>query len=175
MSLDCQFVVAPSVFSNVHVYGDMILKRPINFRLCYEIDRGGSEDQKELWVEWLLHRSDVTSKGWNLHGQVSFNFLRSLLTLRNLLNLKGVLVMVFNATFNNISGISCRSVFLVGKPEYPEKTTDKLYHTMLYRVHLTWSEFELTTLVAIGTDCIGSCKSNYRMITITTAPSNGQG
>ena len=32
--------------------------------------------------------------------------------------------MVFNATFNNISVISCRSVLLVGKPEYPEKTTE---------------------------------------------------
>ena len=30
--------------------------------------------------------------------------------------------------------------------------------------------FELTTLVVIGTDCIGSCKSNYHTITTTTAP-----
>ena len=28
--------------------------------------------------------------------------------------------------------------------------------------------FELTTLVVIGTDCIGSCKSNYHTITATT-------
>ena len=26
---------------------------------------------------------------------------------------------------------------------------------MLYRVHLTWVGFELTTLMVIGTDCIG--------------------
>ena len=55
----------------------------------------------------------------------------------------------------------------------PEKTTDlsqvahKLYH-MLYTS--PWSRFKLTTLVVIGTDCIGSCKSNYHMITATTAP-----
>ena len=38
---------------------------------------------------------------------------------------------------------------------------------MLYRVHLVWARFELTTLVLIGTDCTGSCTSNYRMITRT--------
>ena len=31
-----------------------------------------------------------------------------------------------------------------------------------------WSRFELITSVVIGTDCIGSCKSNYQVITATT-------
>jgi hypothetical protein len=30
--------------------------------------------------------------------------------------------------------------------------------------------FKLTTLVMIGTDCTGSCKSNYNMITTMKAP-----
>ena len=73
--------------------------------------------------------------------------------------------MVFNATFNNISVISLRSVLLVeetgvaGENQRPatsdkrQATEDKLYHTMLYRGHLAGVGFELTTLVVVCTDC----------------------
>jgi len=81
--------------------------------------------------------------------------------------------MVFNATFNNISVISWRSVLFVDETaEDSDKTTnlsqvaDKLYQTVLYTS--PWSRFELITSVVIGTGYIGSCKSNYYAITTAT-------
>jgi hypothetical protein len=130
------------------------------------------------------------------------------------LQLPMVCLMVFKATFNNISVISWRSVLLMeeiggsGEDHRPVAITDKLYHIMLYTCqcnvlsdhhcvleiiwsviswylsyHLsfpkkhgvallislsiehkwTWSRCELTTSVLIGTDYIGSCKSNSRL------------
>jgi hypothetical protein len=50
------------------------------------------------------------------------------------------------------------------------QVTDKLYH-ILYQVHLARAGFELT-LVMIGTDCIGSYKSNYHMTTTASLHSD---
>jgi hypothetical protein len=64
---------------------------------------------------------------------------------------------------------------LVEEPGGPGEYTqpaDKLYHIILYRVHIAWAGFELTTLVVICTDCIDSCKSNHSTITATMAPTD---
>ena len=57
------------------------------------------------------------------------------------------------------------------KPQDLEKTTDLSQVTDKLKTHnVVHLRFELTTSVVIGTDCIGSCKSNYHMITTTMAP-----
>ena len=82
--------------------------------------------------------------------------------------------MVFDATFNNISVILWWSVLLMGETKGPgentnlTQVTDKLYHIILYTS--PWAGFALAMSVVIGTDCIGSYKSNYHTITATTAP-----
>ena len=73
--------------------------------------------------------------------------------------------MVFNATVNNISVRSWWSVLLVKETgEILSQVTEKLYHIMLYRTHLAWAGFELTTLVVIGTVVIWYHEHSYLFI-----------
>jgi len=78
--------------------------------------------------------------------------------------------IVFNATFNNISVISWQSVLLVeetGVPIENHRPTTSHWQTLSHNV-VSSTGIKLTTIVVIGTDCIGSCKSNYHTITTKT-------
>ena len=71
---------------------------------------------------------------------------------------------LYKATVNNF--FRDRQIYWWRKPEYSEKTTDllqvtdKLYYTSCTEYTSPWAGFEFITLVVIGTDCTGSCKSN---------------
>ena len=101
---------------------------------------------------------------------------------RNPGNLNMVWFMVFNATFSNISAMSCHSVLLMEDTRVPRENhrpVASLWQTLSHNVVLStprneqdsqWAGFELTTSVVIVTDCIATCKSNYHTITTTMAP-----
>ena len=83
--------------------------------------------------------------------------------------------MVFNATFNNISAISLWSVLLVeetGVPRENHKPVTSHRQTLSHNVvsSAPHHERDSNSQVVIGTDCIGSRKSNYHTITTMMAP-----
>ena len=87
------------------------------------------------------------------HGQVSMSQV-----------IVRVRVMVFNATFNNISIISWVAVSFICEENH--------WQTLSHNVVSSTTRYEQDSssqlVVVIGTDCTGSCKSNYQTMTTTT-------
>ena len=81
-------------------------------------------------------------------------------------------LMLFNPILNNISAKSLRSVLLMEETGIPVASHWQIVsHNIVSSTLRKIMRFELTTFVVIGTNCTGSCKSNYHAITTTTAPS----
>ena len=82
---------------------------------------------------------------------------------------------MFNTTFNNISAISWRSILLVEETGVSGENYQLVAghsQTVSHNVVLSTprlSEIRAHNYNGVGTDCIGSCKTNYDAIT-TTSP-----
>jgi hypothetical protein len=102
---------------------------------------------------------DMWLWSWNLISQWSTQPLHHFLKLFWV----RLRIMLFNTTFNNISGKTWRSVLLVkeiGVPGENHKPTTSHWQTVSHNVvsstHLLCG-IQIYNLVVIGTDCIGSC------------------
>ena len=81
--------------------------------------------------------------------------------------------MVINATFNNISVISWRTVLLVeetGVPGENHRRVTSNWQALSHNVVSSTLSNGIRTIVVIDTDCTVSYKSNYNTITTTMAP-----
>ena len=121
-------------------------------------------DGKSIWYICWQIRLKSQSKAVNLSGKLVTEIAESL----------WVRVMMFNATFNNISVTSWWSHLLIlveeiGVPGENHRPVASHYRTlsnnMLWGAPRLGGIWNIATLVVMCTDCIGSGKSSYHTIT----------
>jgi hypothetical protein len=130
-----------------------------------------------MWIVWCNEWDMLTKSFYGFHN--SCLYAVNILTVFSA-NVTGIgirfRVMVFNATFNNISVILWRPVLLVekigvlGENHRPTASHCQTLSHNVVSSCLAICGFELTIVVVIGIDWSVSCKSNYHTITTTTAP-----
>jgi hypothetical protein len=158
--------IAEQTFWNPYRYG------VIWSHCCYYTTRRSGYRGRDRMVVSSVLLVEVTGENhWPIasHWQtLSHNVVH--LALIGLYGILNIMIMVL-LLLSNMYLIILYRVWNLEDFEKAEKILPhpayELYHIMWYT--LPWSRFELTTSVVVGTDCIGSCKSNYHTITATTA------
>ena len=129
------------------------------------------------WLNWKKKTTRARLKCWPSLFKLSFHRWSDwmIIAYRSLYVLSYDLylwVMVFNATFNNISVIFWRSVLLVeetGVPGENHRPVTSHWQTLSYNVVSSTPLLRgIQIHNIIATDCTGNCKSIYHTITTTT-------
>jgi hypothetical protein len=141
---------------------EMTIKRTYTLQYMRNIFKKNSNFH-DWRLKWLFHSFNIK------HIILSINHTDNGSETSHILTTLFVWMMVFNATFNNISVISWRSVLFVeetGVPGENHRPVASHWQTLSHDVvHLALIGIRTHNISVIGTDRTGSCKSNYYTIT----------
>ena len=150
-----------------HAWNEHACKKDFVTQISSQIKNCQHGILSEVSFKWIEEKWSYTEAKGEKYQTQGINFMTNCDSIQ-----LGLELWHFQQYFSyivavNFIGGELKHVYLEKTSNLPQ-VTDKLYHLMLYWVHLTWVGLELTTLVVIGNDSIGSCKSNYHMIMTMT-------